>query len=240
MFQVCTCYQCQCSYKMRIVKSSSRKFEQTSLGHQVTCLGFMYSVHITQYDTQLGVLICTSISLVLSQNLKYCWWREVCTVSSQRVQAMQEKCFTCNCVLPGCIRNTSTVIAAEFCAQAEFMLPNWETAEPAVYLHSRPKRARHKIGHVQMHIIRLHLRYLQPLFEVQVQKGKMFVSTFVYYLVEVQNFDLKWYLVWVDAPVVDIEGPGVGHSPVVDVLHRVKDFHLGIIFVLFPTLDSHN
>ena len=55
----------------------------------------------------------------------------------------------------------------------------------------------------------------------------MFVSTFVYYLVEVQNFGLKWYLVGVDAPVVDVEGPGAGHTPVVDVLHRIKDFHLG-------------
>ena len=80
-----------------------------------------------------------------------------------------------------------------------------------------------------MHITRFHLRYLQPLFEVQVQKGKILVSTFLYFLVEVQNVGLKWYLVWVDAPVVDVEGPGARHSPVVDVLHRIKDFHLKII-----------
>merc|ERR1719376_1192341 len=32
-------------------------------------------------------------------------------------------------------------------------------------------------------------------------------------------------LMWVDAPVINIKRPGAGHSPVIDVLHRIKDFH---------------
>ena len=36
----------------------------------------------------------------------------------------------------------------------------------------------------------------------------------------------EFNLVGVDAPVVDIKSPGARHSPVVDVLHSVKDFHL--------------
>ena len=39
-------------------------------------------------------------------------------------------------------------------------------------------------------------------------------------------------LVGVDAPVVDVEGPGARHSPVVDVLHRVEDFHLRKILII--------
>ena len=44
----------------------------------------------------------------------------------------------------------------------------------------------------------------------------------------------------VDAPVVNVEGPGACHSPVVDVLHRVKDFHLKITHLyLLQVLDGH-
>ena len=84
--------------------------------------------HITQYDTQLGVLICTSISLVLSQNrsvLKILLMkRSLYSLLSKGASCVHKVSHVQLCVISCCIRNTSTVIAAEFCAQAEFMLPN--------------------------------------------------------------------------------------------------------------------
>ena len=106
---------------------------------------------------------------------------------------------------------------------------------------------------MQMHIIQmLHLRHLQPLSKAQVQNSKICASTFVLYLVAVTNNEFplirvdlyyiwsvknlvsnnEFHLVGVDAPVVDVKGPGARHPPVVDVLHRVQDFHLRKITII--------
>ena len=99
----------------------------------------------------------------------------------------------------------------------------------------------------------LHLRHLHPFSKAQAQKSKICASAFVLYLVAVTNNEFplirvdlyymwsvknlvsnnEFHLVGVDAPVVDVKGPGAGHSPVVDVLHRIEDFHLGKILIIY-------
>ena len=96
-----------------------------------------------------------------------------------------------------------------------------ETAEPAVSLPSQSSKvgSAYEAGHVELET---HLVASQTFDATRCvfKRASQLAS-------QIRFWDGAVHLVRIDGPVIDIESPGTCYSAVVDVLHGIKDFHLG-------------